>query len=87
MGYNAANIKSGRGCTMKKFLVASLAGLALTTSSALAADLGQPSYKAPPPPAAPVANWTGCYIDGGIGYGFWRLNHFTETSPELVALT
>src|SRR5262249_22673369 len=25
--------------------------------------------KAPPPPA-PVANWTGCYVSAGWGYGF-----------------
>jgi outer membrane immunogenic protein len=72
---------------MKKLLVASLAGLALTTTSALAADLGQPYYKAPPPPAVPVTSWTGCYVDGGIGYGFWRQDHFSETDPGGVALT
>jgi outer membrane immunogenic protein len=72
---------------VKKVLLASLAGLALTTGSALAADLGQPYYKAPPPPAAPVVSWTGCYIDGGVGYGFLRSNHFEETSPGNVALT
>jgi outer membrane immunogenic protein len=27
-------------------------------------------YKAPPPP--PVYNWTGCYIAGGGGYGWWN---------------
>jgi hypothetical protein len=21
-----------------------------------------------------VTSWTGCYIDGGIGYGFWGYN-------------
>src|SRR5215469_13712729 len=77
----------GEGLHMKKLLVASLAGLALTTGSALAADLGQPLYKAPPPPPAPVTNWTGCYIDGGVGYGFWRQDHFSETDPGGVALT
>jgi outer membrane immunogenic protein len=72
---------------MKKVLLASLAGLALTTGSALAADLGQPLYKAPPPPAAPEISWTGCYVDGGVGYGFWNQNHRTETDPGLVTLT
>lgn len=70
---------------MKKLLLASVAGLALTSGSALAADLGQPLYKAPPP--APVTNWTGCYFDGGVGYGFWRQNHFSESDPGGVALT
>jgi outer membrane immunogenic protein len=34
-----------------------------------------------------VTNWTGCYIDGGVGYGLWRQDHFTETNPGGVALT
>src|SRR6185437_90802 len=55
---------------MKKLLLSSLAGLILTTGSALAADLYRPApaYKAPPPPA-PAVSWTGCYIDGGVGDG------------------
>jgi outer membrane immunogenic protein len=68
---------------MKKLLVASLTGLALTTGSALAADLGQPYYKAPPP-AVPQISWTGCYIDGGVGYGFWRDNHFSENGMPVT---
>jgi len=71
---------------MKKALLASLAGLALTTGSALAADLGQPLYKAPPPPPVPVISWTGFYIDGGVGYGFWNQDHF-KTQPPFGALT
>ena len=71
---------------MKRLLMASLAGLALTTGSALAADLGQPLYKAPPPPA-PVTSWSGCYFDGGVGYGFWNQDHFSETDPGRLALT
>jgi outer membrane immunogenic protein len=34
-----------------------------------------------------VTNWTGCYIDGGVGYGFWRQDHFSETDPGGAALT
>ena len=53
-----------------------LAAAALITLGALgsasAADLPMPApeYKAPPPP--PVYNWTGCYIAGGGGYGWWN---------------
>jgi len=66
------------GDVMKRLLLASLAGLALTSGSALAADMGTPYYKAPPPPPAPVASWTGCYINGGVGYGFWNEDHNTQ---------
>jgi outer membrane immunogenic protein len=50
--------------------LAALAGLVLTSSSALAADLGQPYYKAPPPPAPPPPSWTGFYIGVNGGYGW-----------------
>ena len=70
---------------MKRLLLASLAGLALTSGSALAADLGGPYYKAPPPPA-PVYSWTGCYIDGGVGYGMWNQDTYTE-GPGLNSST
>ncbi len=69
---------------MKKLLIAGAAVAALIGTPALAADLARPVYKAPPaPPPAPVANWTGCYIDAGIGYGMWRQDHFGETLPPL----
>lgn len=51
---------------MKKVLFASLASFALVTVPALAADM---SYKSAPMMAAPVANWTGCYVNAGWGYG------------------
>src|SRR5581483_1212624 len=35
--------------------------------------------KAPPPPVAPAASWTGCYVDGGVGSGLWTQNHTTST--------
>jgi len=37
--------------------------------------------------APPAVSWTGCYIDGAVGYGFWKQNHFTETYPPPVLLT
>lgn len=88
MRYTAGTDNLDRVCIMKKFLVASL-GLALTAGSAFAADLGQPPlYKAPPPPpAAPVTNWSGCYIDGGAGYGLFRQDHSTRDSATSEVLT
>jgi outer membrane immunogenic protein len=33
------------------------------------------------PPAAPaVASWTGCYVDGGVGYGEWNQKHTDTTA-------
>jgi outer membrane immunogenic protein len=71
---------------MKRTLVASLV-FALLSGAAMAADLPapapayQPVYKAPPPPAP---TWTGCYIDGGGGYGLSQINHFSESYPARV---
>jgi len=69
---------------MKKLLTASILVIG-TVYSAYAADLG-PAYKAPPPPPPPPPSWTGCYVDGGAGYGLWNIDHFAETSA-LVPLT
>ena len=57
---------------MKRILLATVALAALSSASALAADLSQgPAYKAAPMMApAPVATWTGCYIGGNIGGAF-----------------
>lgn len=57
---------------MKKLWLVAVAGLALSTSVAFAADLGQPQpyYKAPPPPPPP--SWTGFYLDVDGGWGFNR---------------
>ncbi len=56
---------------MKKLWLAAVAGLALTATSAFAADLGQPYVKAPPP-APPPPSWTGFYIGANGGWGFAR---------------
>lgn len=60
---------------MKCLLAASLTVLAIGSGSALAADLRMP-VKAPMAPPAPVASWTGCYVDAGAGYGFWNQEHY-----------
>jgi outer membrane immunogenic protein len=41
-----------------------------------------PAYKAPPPP---VYSWTGCYLNGGGGYGLWKQDHFEETGPPITS--
>lgn len=66
---------------MKRLLLVSLSVFALTSGAALAADIARKAPLAAPPP--PSANWTGCYVDGGAGYGMWQQNHFIETFPGL----
>jgi outer membrane immunogenic protein len=70
---------------MLKLVAASLTGLALVSGSALAADLppAPPVYKAPAV-VAPAYNWTGCYVNGGFGYGVSNTDHWLETDPGLV---
>ena len=58
---------------MKRLLAVSLAGLAVLSGSALAADLppAAPAYKAPAV-VAPAYNWSGFYLNAGGGYGMWN---------------
>ncbi|MBR0828383.1 porin family protein [Bradyrhizobium manausense] len=51
---------------MKKIVLA-LTAVAAMTGSALAADMAPRTYAKAPPVAAPVANWTGCYVGAGGG--------------------
>ena len=72
--------------TAKKTLLAATAAVtALVATPAMAADLGRPVLKAPPPPPAPVYTWTGCYLGGGGGYGMWNQDNFTV--EEINGLT
>jgi outer membrane immunogenic protein len=41
--------------------------------------------KAPMP--APVMSWTGCYVDGGWGYGMWNQDHYTRDGAVTVSGT
>src|SRR5271168_199371 len=67
---------------MKKIMFGAVALVAIGTAPALAADL---PMKAAPLIVAPVApSWTGCYVDGGVGYGMWNQDQYTETFPGLV---
>jgi outer membrane immunogenic protein len=55
---------------MKKVLFGSVAVVALIAANAAsAADM---AIKAAPRGPAPVATWTGCYVNGGAGYGLFR---------------
>jgi outer membrane immunogenic protein len=58
---------------LKAFVCACATVLALATSSAFA--------------ASPAVSWSGCYVEGGIGYGFWKQSHSTETYPPAALLT
>jgi outer membrane immunogenic protein len=53
---------------MKSLLLASMA-TAFLSAAAFAADLTMP-FKAPPPAAAPVFDWTGFYIGANGGWGW-----------------
>ena len=69
---------------MKKLALA-LSVAAAFTGSAIAADLpARPYTKAPPPPVAAVASWTGCYVGAGGGYGMWDQENtlFRSTAPR-----
>jgi outer membrane immunogenic protein len=66
-----------------KMMLTALAVAALASSTAFAADLPAPVYKAAPPPPP---TWTGCYVNGGGGYGLWNSDHNVETFPGLAAL-
>jgi outer membrane immunogenic protein len=54
---------------MKKIILAT-ALLALGSASAFAADLGERGMYAKAPAMAPVANWSGLYVGGNVGYGW-----------------
>jgi outer membrane immunogenic protein len=58
---------------MKKFLLGTVAAVALA-APAMAADLGARPYMKAPPPPAPIYSWTGFYIGGHIG-GAWTGNN------------
>jgi outer membrane immunogenic protein len=70
---------------MHKLLIATAAVAFATVGTAGAADL---PMKAPPMvAAAPAMSWTGCWVSGGVGYGMWNQDHFTETDPGHIAFS
>jgi outer membrane immunogenic protein len=56
-------------------IVAAVALVLATLPRAYAADM---PVKAPPAPAAAI-NWTGFYINGGVGYGIWSADTTTQS--------
>src|SRR5215510_12462113 len=54
---------------MRKLALA-LAATAALAGQAMAADMPMKAAR-PLPPPVPVANWTGCYIAGSVGYGLY----------------
>jgi len=72
---------------MKK-LVLALAAVAAFSGSALAADMAPaPAYTKAPVMPAPVYNWTGFYVFGGIGGGVWDADNNTVLSATGTPLT
>ena len=70
---------------MKRLLLAAVPFAALGIGGlADAADL-KPVYKAPPPPVAPVYNWTGFYVGAGGGYGMFNLDSSIRQNGNLVS--
>src|SRR5215813_5222339 len=71
---------------MQRWLLGTAAALAMA-GPATAADLRpSPVVKAPPAPPPVVYNWTGCYVGGGGGYGFYNGDAFA-TNDNGVALS
>src|SRR5436190_22076811 len=72
---------------MKKFALAVTAFAALS-GQALAADMPMKAAR-PAPAPVPVANWTGCYISGGIGYGLFDEENtlYDYNGPTRIGLT
>lgn len=66
---------------MKKIAIA-LTAMAALTGSAVAADMAPRAYTKAPAPVVAVANWTGCYVGGGGGFGIWNQDNtgFDDTA-------
>jgi len=71
---------------MKKLLTTSVLVIG-TVCSAYAADMRMPAYKSPAPVAPPPPSWTGCYVDGGGGYGLWNIDHNFQGNANIGGLT
>ena len=70
------------GFNVKKLALV-LTAVAAFAGSASAADLppAAPVYTKAPVMPPPVANWTGCYIGGGGGYGLWNQENRDYEDP------
>lgn len=70
---------------MKKFLLGTVAFVALGTASAVAADLPARTYTKAPAYAAPIYNWTGIYVGAHIGAAFGGSDSYSD--PLFLGLT
>jgi len=70
---------------MKKLALA-LAATAAFAGQAIAADLAVKAARPAPPPVQ-VANWTGCYIAGSVGYGLFDNETSGFAAPPVTPLT
>jgi len=71
---------------MKKLAIA-LAATAAFAGQAIAADIAVKAAR-PAPPPVPVANWTGCYVAGSVGYGlFDNETSGSVTGPPVTPFT
>jgi outer membrane immunogenic protein len=68
---------------MKTILVAAATVATLIGAPALAADM---PVKAPPLPPPPAYSWTGCYVEGGGGYGLYNQDSHSETTADLTPI-
>jgi outer membrane immunogenic protein len=62
-------------------LLAATAIGVVASQGALAADLGHPVYKAPPPAPPPVQDWSGIYVGLEAGYGWGKQDFGTAFNP------
>jgi outer membrane immunogenic protein len=75
------------GLNMKK-LVLALTAVAAFTGSAIAADMAPaPAYTKAPVMPAPVYNWTGFYVFGGVGGGVWDAENNSQVSATGTPIT
>jgi outer membrane immunogenic protein len=73
---------------MKAKVLAAVTLTIAATGLANAADLPPPPvYKSSPPSA--TYNWTGCYVGGGAGYGWWTQDSFVQLAgaPVTASIT
>lgn len=70
---------------MRKFLLSTIAAIAVSASSVFAADL--PSREAAPAPApvyaAPIFTWTGFYVGAQVGYGMMEDRYADPIVPYI----
>ena len=69
---------------MKKIALGMLAVVAMT-GSALAADMAPRYNKAPAPVPVAIYNWTGFYVGGNVGYGWYDRNS-TLIAPDAASV-